>query len=132
MKNAQAQLDAAKASLDDLILEAPFSGVVVTNELKIGERVAPNTPVVSLADFSQWQVETTDLTELDVVRVKEGAPVTITLDAVPGLELTGKVQRIQALGVNKQGDITYKVVVSLDQQDERLRWNMTASVQFEP
>ncbi len=130
IKNAQAQLDAAKATLDDMVLEAPFGGTVVTNDLKVGERVAPNTPVATLADMATWQVETTDLTELDVVRVKVGGPVKITLDAIPGLELSGKVERIQALGQNKQGDITYKVVITLDQQDERLRWNMTASANF--
>ena len=85
-------------------------------------------PVARIADTSTWQVETTDLTEINVVNVKEGDPVTITLDAISGLELTGKVQRIKGFGENKQGDIVYTIVVVLDKQDERLRWNMTAKV----
>jgi hypothetical protein len=32
------------------------------------------------------------------------------------------------LGENKQGDITYVVTITLDQQDPQLRWNMTAAV----
>ena len=66
------------------------------------------------------------------MRVAEGAPATITFDAIPGLKVTGKVSRIKPLGENKQGDMTYVVIVAPDQIDPRLRWNMTASVAIEP
>jgi HlyD family secretion protein len=46
------------------------------------------------------------------------------------LELTGKVASIKGFGENRQGDIVYTVVVKLDTQDPRLRWNMTAKVTF--
>ena len=75
-----------------------------------------------------WQIETDDLTELDVVRVQEGQTVALTGDAIPGLELEGTVLRIQPIGREKLGDITYKVVIRLAQFDPRLRWNMTAVV----
>ncbi len=60
-----------------------------------------------------------------------GDPVVITLDAIPDVQFTGKVESVEELGVNKQGDITYTAVIALDQQDERLKWNMTASVNFQ-
>jgi HlyD family secretion protein len=131
LKSAQAQLESARASLSDLSLIAPFDGIVASNDLDVGEQVSPGAGTVSVANTSEWQVNTTDLSELNIVSVKEGQAVTVTFDAVPGLELGGKVLRIQSLGVNKQGDITYKVVVKLDQQDERLKWNMTALVTFQ-
>jgi len=56
----------------------------------------------------------------------------MTFDAIPALELSGKVTHIKVLGENKQGDITYIVTVTPDRQDERLRWNMTASVAITP
>ncbi|MCE1252535.1 MAG: efflux RND transporter periplasmic adaptor subunit [Anaerolineae bacterium] len=132
LKNAKAQAAAAEEALDDLTLKAPFGGVVVANNLKVGETVSPSagTAQVVLADVSSWKIETTDLTELNINEIAEGDAVTVTFDALPGLELAGKVQSIQSLGQNKQGDITYKVTVTLDQQDERLRWNMTALVAF--
>jgi HlyD family secretion protein len=71
---------------------------------------------------------TSDLTKLNVVEVGEGDAVTLTFDAIPGLELPGKVSRIKDLGENRQGNSTYTVVVKPDQQDARLRWNMTATV----
>lgn len=130
VKNAQTQLDAAKVALENLELLAPFEGVIVTNSLKVGEIAIASSTQVTLADTSEWKIETTDLTELNVVGIKEQSPVQVTFDAVPELELTGKVERIKSLGVNKQGDITYTVVIKLDKQDKRLRWKMTAFVTF--
>jgi len=128
VQRAQAALKLALVALDETELRAPFSGVVATLDLKTGEFVAPGTPAIHLADLAAHQIETTDLTELNVVRVRAGSPVTMTFDAIPGLELPGRVSRIRALGENKQGDITYIVTVTPDRQDERLRWNMTAAV----
>ncbi len=88
--------------------------------------------MAQLADLATLQIETDDLTELNIVRVREGAPATVTFDAVPGLTLTGRVVRIKPLGENRQGDMTYTVVIRPDQLDERLRWNMTAAVAIEP
>ena len=130
LKSAQSGLDAAKTSLTDLSMIAPFDGSVVSNDLDVGQQVSPGVNTVSVANTSQWEVNTTDLSELNIVGIKIGQAVKVTFDAIPGLDLSGKVLRIQSLGVNKQGDITYKVVVQLDQQDERLKWNMTALVTF--
>ena len=118
--NAQAQYDAAKKSLSDIELIAPFGGQIAQNNLKIGELPAAGTPSMILADLSLFRIETTDLTELDVVDVNVGDPVVITLDAIPDAQFTGKVESIEELGINKQGDITYTAVIVLDQQDERL------------
>lgn len=125
---AQAGVEEAKAALAETELCAPFAGTVATLEIKAGEMASPGVPLVRLADLSAWEIESDDVTELDVINVHEGAPVAITFDALPGVELTGKVTRISAFGANKQGDIVYTVIIQLDRQDERLRWNMTASV----
>ncbi len=135
---AQATADAARAARD-LIAEqikntklvAPFNGTITSLDIKAGEYASAGTQVLRLADTSSWQVETTDLTELNIVKVREGTPATITLDAIPGLELKGKVTQIKTYGENKQGDIVYAVTIRPDQQDERLRWNMTAQVNLD-
>jgi HlyD family secretion protein len=86
---------------------------------------------VVIADTSIWQVETTDLTEINVVKFEPGASVKVNFDAISDLEINGKIERIKLIGQNKQGDITYTVVISLEKQDPRLRWNMTATATFE-
>ncbi|KPV51914.1 multidrug transporter, partial [Kouleothrix aurantiaca] len=108
-------------------LRAPFAGTVAALDATVGEFFAPGTPVAYVGDLGAWQVETTDLTELNVAAVQVGSPASITFDAIPELTLAGKVTRVRALGESKQGDITYTVTIALDKQDPRLRWNMTAS-----
>ncbi len=129
---AEAVLAQAQAALADTELHAPFAGIIAALDTKVGEQVAPGTPVLQLADFSAWQIETDDLTELSVVGISVDDPVTITVDAIPDLELLGHVVRIKPIGEDKRGDITYTVIVQPDQTDERLRWNMTTAVFIEP
>jgi HlyD family secretion protein len=129
---AQAVLAQMEEALADTELRAPFAGTVVFVDTRVGELVAPGVSVVRLADLGNLQIETDDLTELDIAQVDEGAPVVATFDAVPDLEMRGAVARIRSFGEKKQGDVTYTVIVKLDEQYARLRWNMTASVMIEP
>jgi len=127
---ARANLEAARAALEDVELHAPFDGTVAGLKVKGGESVSPGQVVVSLADFSGWIVKTTDLTELDVVEISEGPDVTITLDAMPGEELSGTVKSIGQNYAEKQGDVVYEVTVELTETLPNMRWGMTAGVKF--
>ena len=128
---AEAVLEQARVALAETELRAPFAGTVASLEAQVGEQVVPGVPIVVLADLSAWQIETDDLTEINVVRVHSGDPAIITFDALPDLELSGTVVRIETIGQTKMGDITYAVIIAPDQHDSRLRWNMTASVAIE-
>lgn len=130
LANAKVNLEAARARLDDLELRAPFSGTVSSLGASVGEFVSPGLVVISLADFSNWLVETTDLTELNVARIKLGQPAMIHFDALPDVGLIGRVITIKPFGENRQGDIVYTAVLKLETADPGLRWNMTASVEF--
>jgi HlyD family secretion protein len=127
-KSAQAARDLAAEQLTRAKLVAPFDGVVVSIDAKAGEQVTVGAPAIRIADTSAWQVETTDLTELNVVNIKEGDTANVTLDALAGVDFSGKITSIKGFGDNRQGDIVYAVVVKLDTADPRLRWNMTAKV----
>jgi len=130
VENAEAQLKAAKVALADLELVSPIDGMVVSNDLKKGELIDATSAKVLVANLSSFQVETNNLTEMNVVKINEGTPVEVSFDALPDVTINGKVVRIKSLGTNVHGDITYTVVIGLDKQDQRLRWNMTASSRF--
>jgi multidrug resistance efflux pump len=130
LKNAMIQQAAAQSSLQDLELSAPFDATVVSVETTPGTFVQPGASVVQLADVANWMVETTDLTERDIARISLGMPAVIHFDALPDVELIGRVERIDLLGQNRQGDIVYTVRLKLDQTDPHLRWNMTSSLTF--
>jgi len=128
--NAQAALTAAQAALADSELRAPFAGSMAHLALKVGQQVAPGQNVGTLADFSSWVVETTNLTEIEVVRISTGQNVTVTLDALPNAPLQGRVTEISPVFAEKQGDITYTTRISLADHQPQMRWGMTASVTF--
>jgi len=127
---AQDNVAAAKAALADLELKAPFGGTVTSLNLKVGIYIQPGMEMAKLADTSSWLVKTTDLSELNVVRIQPGMQATVTLDAIPGMQMAAQVQSIEKFGESYQGDIVYAVVLKLNQSDPRLRWNMTANVTF--
>jgi multidrug efflux pump subunit AcrA (membrane-fusion protein) len=130
VRNADAQYEAARSNLKDLELTAPFAGTVISNDLKPGQAVNSSV-VVMLGDTSAWQVETTDLVEMDIVNIHPGDHVKVTFDAIPSLTITGTVNRIKQMGQASKGDTTYTVTIDLDQTDPRILWNMKAFVSFE-
>lgn len=130
LKNARSQMTSSQQTLNDLDLISPFDGVIIKSSLKTGELASPQQYSVIIIDDSYWLVETTDVTELDIINIETGMPAVITLDAIPGLEINGEVSKIKKYGINKQGDITYTVTLTLHEQDNRLRWKMSADVIF--
>ncbi len=133
LEDADFSLDTAglRAILANAELRAPHAGVVTNLDLKVGEFATTNAPVVTIADTSKWIVKTTDLTEIDVVNVKEGQPVTVKLDAIPGSEFKGNVLAVSQNFSENQGDVVYEVTILLTDLDPSMRWGMTAVVTFE-
>lgn len=127
--SAAAALERAQAKLAVTEVRAPFDGTVVTVNVKPGETLLAGSLAVRLADLTQWKIQTRDLTELAVTRVRVGDSVTIKLDAISDLSLTGKIIRISDFGAtNTTKDIVYAVTITPDKVDPRMRWHMTASV----
>ncbi len=119
-----------RAALANAEVRAPFAGTITNLNLKVGELASAGQPVVTVADFSSWAVKTTDLTEMDVVNVKRGRPVTVTFNAIPGVTLNGMVQSIAQNYSENLGNIVYEVTILLTDRNPAIRWGMTAEVNF--
>jgi RND family efflux transporter MFP subunit len=129
---AAAALNEAQVALRQTELRAPFAGTVAQLNIERGEEAAAGRPVVTIGDLSGWLIETTDLSELEVVRVAVGDAATVTFDALPGLVLTGHVDRIQVRGTGEAGNVVFAVAIKTDTHNPQLRWNMTATVRITP
>ncbi|HUE98383.1 MAG TPA: HlyD family efflux transporter periplasmic adaptor subunit [Anaerolineales bacterium] len=127
----EARLNAATAKVAAFAVVAPFDGVVAQLNAKAGGSINAGQSAVTVADFSQWLVKTTDLTEIDVVGLEEGQAVTITLDAISDVDLTGAILSIGQTFAENQGDVVYEVTVRLTDTHPAMRWGMTAAVIFE-
>lgn len=132
LENAQAQVTAAQANLSNYIIYAPFDGVVAEVAVKAGEQVSPETRIVSVADTSAWVIETTDVTELEVVKLSVGQNVTFTADALPDVMMNGVVTEISQSSILQGGDVIYTVRIAAHDVDPRMKWGMTVEVTFEP
>ena len=130
ISNAEAQLAAANATIVDLELVAPFDGVISAVHINPSERVAPGSPVLLIADLNRLQVETTDLSEIDVAQIMVSDPAIITFDSLPDLELQGTVTRIAPKAAEGSG-VNYPVIIALNEMPAVLRWCMTAFVDIE-
>jgi multidrug resistance efflux pump len=124
----KARVAQAQAALDETTLLAPFDGTIAELNINLGEIASPGSRIASLADLTQWQVDTDDLSEVDIIGVQPGAEVTVKVDALPDAQLKGKVVSITPRSALKRGDVTYTVNVALTDADPRLKWGMTAFV----
>ena len=131
LDSANATVKSAERALSNMDISAPFNGTVTDlNSLAVGQWVSAGRSAVTLADFSEWYIETKDLTELDVVNISEGQKVDVEADAFKDVTFTGQVVSVQKGYSERSGDVLYTVRVRLDKGDERLRWGMTVQVNF--
>jgi RND family efflux transporter MFP subunit len=129
VERAQAALDAATATLKQATLTAPFDGTIASVAISPAETVIPGQVVIMIGDLSQFQVETTDLSERDVTNVQAGQSANVFVQALDQ-SLTGKVKDVARVSTTVGGDVVYKVTIQLDKQAQGLRWGMTTDVQI--
>src|SRR6266508_3394701 len=147
LKVAEAQLSAARAQveqnaaalrqsqldLEHTIIRAPVDGVVVSRNVDMGQTVAASLQAPTLftiaQDLTKMQVDT-NVDEADVSRVRVGQRVTFTVDSFPGQSFTGEVVQIRKAPQVLQNVVTYDVVVSAQNTDQKLLPGMTANVRI--
>jgi RND family efflux transporter MFP subunit len=127
--SAQAALEIAQASLAQSTLVAPLDANVASVAVVPGEFVQENQVVLTLAT-NTLQLETTDLSERDIPKVKIGAPVDIFVEALEE-NFTGNVVSISPRANTVGGDVVFKVTIAFDAQPKNLLWGMTAEVTIE-
>jgi len=114
-------------------ITAPMDGVVITRAVELGEAVTgagsfnAGTVIATVADLATMLVKA-GVNEVDIGKVRLGAPVAVTLDAYPKVRFAGKVSRIAPAARLADQVKVFDVEVSLDSQGKELRTGMTANV----
>lgn len=134
IKAAEAGLTAGQVALEYTLIRAPFDGVVLTKNADVGEVVAPfgssvnaKAAVVTMADLGSLIVET-DVSEVNLEKVKRGQPCEIQLDALPGHRFPGQVHMIVPTADRSKATVLTKV--KFLERDERVLPEMSAKVAF--
>ena len=108
-----------------------MDGTVVSVNVGHGELVQSGEVVLVVANLNHLRVETTDLSERDIARVRLRQHASVQLKAFAD-PLDGKVAAVMPLsGRSADGDIVYKVTIELDAQPADLLWGMTGDVEID-
>jgi RND family efflux transporter MFP subunit len=124
---AQAQVDAAQATVDTMKIIAPFDGQVLYIETQPGEVVSSGSEALDLANLGHLYIDT-QVDESNIASVNVGDPVTATLDAIEGLSLTGKVVAVDPVGQENSGVVKYTAIIDLDKVEEDMFLPLQATV----
>jgi HlyD family secretion protein len=131
VKQAEADLEAARINLAYTDIRSPVDGIVVSRNVDVGQTVAASfqTPTLFLIaqDLTKMQVDA-NVSEADIGPVTVGQPVTFRVDAYPDRDFEGKVVQVRNSPINVQNVVTYDVVTAVDNPKLELRPGMTATV----
>jgi HlyD family secretion protein len=133
----KADLVFTEAQLQNTVIRAPFTGVVVKKMAEVGESVAPIPPgvnistasgaIVALADLDTLEVEA-DVAEANVAKLGEAQPAEVSVEAFP--EQRYKAVLRQVIPTADRTKATVQVKVTILDKDKNLRPEMSAKVTF--
>lgn len=129
---ARSTLSSAQAALLQTEVRAPFAGTIADVAIEVGEQAIAGQTVITIGDSTGWLIETTDVSELEVVRLAVGDRANVSFEALPDLVIDGTVDRIQVRGTTADGGVVFAVAIRPDVHRDELRWGMTATVSIRP
>jgi len=109
----QKRIEALQGRLASAQLAAPFNGLIVSLDKKVGDYVQAFETIGTIADPAQLQVEVS-VPEADIPSVSQGQPARIVLDGFPDKTLSGKVKEIASKASIFQGKNVYRVLLAFD------------------
>lgn len=149
-KTSDNGVTSAKASLNSALLAyqatqnatitAPTAGMIANLAVQKGDAVTASsnstttngstnsnaTTAMYVTNFKDVVMKAT-VNEVDLPKVQVGQKATVTLDAFPDKTFVGAVNRIDMIGTNSSGVVTFNVYISLLSPPEGIGSGMTAS-----
>jgi HlyD family secretion protein len=114
-------------------IRSPIDGIVLSRQIEPGQTVAAmmQAPVLfTLAEnLTQMKLEV-DVDEADVGQVQKGQQATFTVDAWPGRAYPSEITRVGYGSQEQDGVISYKTVLTVNNDDLSLRPGMTATAEI--
>jgi HlyD family secretion protein len=131
----RAELGSAELNLSYTDIIAPIEGIVLTRKIETGETVAATlqspTLFVMASDLKKLRL-TANVKEADVVSIKKGDTAACSAKALPKRTFNARVAQVRNDPETVNGEVFYKVVLEVDNQDLLLKPGMSASVRISP
>lgn len=130
-----ARIEVAQQSVENCVIRAPFSGIIVSKDAQVGEMVSPisagggftRTGIATIVDMNSNEIEV-DVNEAYIARVHAGQKVTATLDAYPDWQIPSHVRTIIPTADRQKA--TVKVRITFDKLDPKILPDMGVKVAF--
>ena len=128
---ARANYNTAMTNLGYTKIIAPVDGTIISRDIDVGQPVAASFQAPELftiaQDLTKMQIEV-NVSEADIGEVKEGQDVKYTLDGYPDSTFRGEVTQVRLDSTTTSNVVTYTVIVSVNNEDLKLKPGMTANV----
>ncbi len=128
---ARASYNTAMTNLGYTKIIAPVDGTIISRDIDVGQPVAASFQAPELftiaQDLTKMQIEV-NVSEADIGEVDEGQEVEYTLDGYPDSTFHGKVTQVRLDSTTTSNVVTYTVIVSVSNEDLKLKPGMTANV----
>jgi HlyD family secretion protein len=124
---AQAKVDAAQATVNSMMIIAPFDGEILAVLTSPDNLADSGDAAIVIVNPATLKVEAM-VDESDISRVSVGNDAAITMDTLPDTTLTGHVSMIDPIGSSVSGLVKYTVVVTLDPTDITPLFGATSDV----
>jgi len=127
VKLSEISLELARLDTDKNIVYAPYDGIVLSSTYKEGQYASPGMSAISVisSDF----IIKAEVNEIDVVNIKEGQDVDITLDAYYEDEFSGKITEISPISTNVGGVVSFELIVKPETENApQLLYGLSASL----
>jgi HlyD family secretion protein len=130
LRQAEAALEKVEWQMAGSELRAPFAGVVSAVHVRTGEWATAGTPAVDVIDTAVWRVETRNVSERSIGRIRVGDETEVRIIALGEQFLAGRVVEISPIALVQQGDTTYTLFIELEETELNLRPGMNAEVEI--
>lgn len=133
IQQGEKELELMNDRLRKTRVTAPFDCTVLTRPISVGQAVSGSggfnagTEVMTIANLNDLVINA-HINQADVGRLKVGQEVDVTVEAVPGLKVVGKVERIAPQAVIKNNIKGFPARILLKDVDRRVRPGMTANI----
>ncbi len=130
VSQAEAQVALAEAGLRKTVISAPFFGTISDVSVTEGETVTSGKSVISMLAIDSFEIEA-KIPEIDIVKIKVGAPVDVTLDAYgKAVIFPATVTRVNPTATIEGSVPIYKAIITFTGKDERIKSGMTSNVKI--
>ena len=131
LEQSKATIEITESNLNNTTIRSPIDGIVLSRNINTGENVIPNSKPLFLIsqDLSDMKIDT-NVSEADIGKIQNGQSAFFTVDAFPNQTFQGVVSQVRNEPITNNNVVTYIVVVSIENDGDKLKPGMTADVKI--